>query len=216
MARSRTKIIRSETLAANEVLASVVLRLMTAVNDFGIANAAMREWDETTDRRKLARHKGGRMYFMRMQLGHVFEALIAVKEIKDDPTLRALVDRCDERTIESFEKVAAFLGTPDHYILLRFRNNAAFHYDRRLLGRHLKRLVDRNPGHVSTYSMGTEQLDWYFEVADAVGDRLVVREVFNIPDGADVAAEADAIVQRMHDMAEAFMDFAGHFIRQNV
>lgn len=216
MARSRTKIIRSVTLAANEVRASVILRLMTAVNDFSLANAIMREWDETTDRRKLARHKSGRMYFVRMQMGHVFEALFAVKEIRDDPALRALVDRCDEKTIASFEKVSAFISTPDYQMLLRFRNNAAFHYDRKLLGRQLTRLVEKHPGHFSTYSMGTEQLDWYFEVADVVADRLVVRDVFNIPEGADVAAEADAVVQRMHNMSEAFVDFAGHFIRQNV
>jgi hypothetical protein len=70
--------------------------------------------------------------------------------------------------------------------------------------------------HASVYSLGHDPLDWYFELGDLVIDRIVVRDIFRAPDDANVRAAIDPILLRMHTMANAFADFAGHFIRNHL
>jgi hypothetical protein len=149
----------------------------------------------------------------RMQMGHVYEALLIIQTIKANPRLTAAVKRCDQRTQASFDAVAVFLKSDDFKILRRIRNNAAFHYDGKLAIRHLEHIVEKFPNHPFAYSLGHETLDWYFQLGDEIIDRLVVRDIFKIPEGTDLRAELDAILLRLHKMATAFTDFAGYFIR---
>jgi hypothetical protein len=44
----------------------------------------------------------------------------------------------------------------------------------------------------------------------------VVRDIFKAPENVDVRAAIDPILMRMHMMASAFSDFAGHFIRNQL
>jgi hypothetical protein len=55
MARSRTRIIRSAKLLKDRERASVVLRMMMAVNDAGFAANALQEWTESVDDLKRSR-----------------------------------------------------------------------------------------------------------------------------------------------------------------
>jgi hypothetical protein len=216
MPRSTTRVIRTAALASNEQLAPILLRLMMAVNDISLANAALKEWDETEDPRKRARKDGGKLYYGRMQMGHIYEALLIIKDIKERPSLRGYVDRCDPRTIASFARVEAFLDSPDYRVALRLRNNAAFHYDDTLALRYLKNIRDRFPDHSSLYSLGSEQLDWYFEIGDLVLDTIVVRDIFRLNDRNELRGPIETVLDRLFQMAVAFMDFAGHFLRHYV
>ena len=67
--------------------------------------------------RKLARQIGGRLYYGRMLMAHVYEALNIVKDIQENAKLKALVDACDPETRASFGAVKAFLTTPDYGLL---------------------------------------------------------------------------------------------------
>lgn len=216
MARSTTRIIQTGKLARDPALASIVVRLMMSVNDIGVANAALNEWFHTEEKRKAARRDGGKLYFGRMQMGHIYEALLIIDEISKDSALRAYVARCDKKTIASFGVVEKFLKTPDYKMLLRLRNNAAFHYDAKLTVRYLQHIVDEASDHTSPYSLGTEPLDWYFPIADLVVDQIVVREIFGVKGYERFEEQRDEVMRRLNDMAIAFMDFSGHFIRQNV
>jgi hypothetical protein len=136
---STTWIIRTATLVADEDVASVIIRLMMALNDIAMANDGLAEWTVTTERKKRARQNGGRLYYGRMLMAHTFEALSIIEEIEDNPKLKTLVQACDPMTHSSFDAVAAFLKTQDYKkTLLRIRNNASFHYDRKLAVRALK------------------------------------------------------------------------------
>jgi hypothetical protein len=148
-----------------------------------------------------------------MLMAHVYEALNIVKDIQENAKLKALVDACDRKTRTSFDAVAAFLTTPDYGMLLRIRNNASFHYDRKLTVRAIEQIDKKFPDHVSTYSLGHDPLDWYFELGDLASDRIVVRDIFKAPEDAEVRAAIDPILMRMHTMATAFSDFAAYFIR---
>jgi hypothetical protein len=59
--------LRSEKLLHDEKLASVVLRLMMVMNDLGITNSSMYEWERTEDSKKRMRWRGGVLYFGRVQ-----------------------------------------------------------------------------------------------------------------------------------------------------
>jgi hypothetical protein len=48
-----------------------------------------------------------------------------------------------------------------------------------------------------------------------VGDRAAVREIFKVPEGADVVAETDKIVMHLHEILQMFGSFAGSLIWQN-
>lgn len=162
MLRSTTWIVRSDKLLRDKELASVILQLMMAVNDGSLANNALSEWDQTEDRLKKSRFHGGRMYFARMQLGHVFEAFDMVSEISKSDKLRELVSGADSATQTSFEKLAAFLGTEDHKVMARIRSNLSFHYDGKLSVRALEELLKKLPDDYSSMTFGTETLHWHF------------------------------------------------------
>jgi hypothetical protein len=90
---SRTWSVRSAKLLHDEKLGSVVLRLMIVMNDIGITNSSMVEWEKTKHPKKKARWRGGVLYFGRVQSAHLFEALKIIAEIKKDKDLMAAVDR---------------------------------------------------------------------------------------------------------------------------
>lgn len=187
-----------------------------ALNDIAMANEGLGEWTFTQERRKLVRQNGGKLYYGRMLMAHVYEALSIIENIQKSPKHMALVQACDPVTISSFLAVANFLTTADYEMLRRIRNNASFHYDGKLAVRALEKIDERFPSHVSTYSLGHDPLDWYFEMGDLASDRIVVRDIFKAPESADLRAAIDPILVRMHTMAKAFSDFAGHFIRNQL
>jgi hypothetical protein len=57
-------------------------------------------------------------------------------------------------------------------------------------------------------------LDWYSELADKVVDTIMVRDILNIPQGADARKEADIIFDQLWDVQMSFADFAGYYTRQ--
>jgi hypothetical protein len=65
---------------------------------------------------------------------------------------------------------------------------------------------------VGTISMGHTALDWHFEPGALVNERIAVRDVFQIPDDADVQVAADQILDDLHKVSDTFGRFAGNFI----
>jgi hypothetical protein len=210
---SRTFIVKSRRILHDPDLASVIVRLSMAMNDIGMANDGLGEWTTTlSNPKKKVRQNGGRLYYGRMLMSHVFEALDIINEIRRSPKLMAAVRASDRQTQASFATVAAFLGSQD--LLAQIRNSASFHYDKKRARNGIKKIVANYPTHDSVYSMGLDPLDWYFEIGDLVTDRIVVREIFAVPESVvDVSSAIDPILERMHQMAAAFSDFAGNFIR---
>jgi hypothetical protein len=186
---------------------------MIAMNDIGVTNSSMVEWEKTSDPKKKARWRGGVLYFGRVQSAHSFEALSIINEIKDDKDLMAAVDRADRRTRKSFETVAKFIDGADYNLMAKMRNVVAFHYEPKLTIRRLRKLVDKWPDHSMTYSLGSETLDWYFELGDLIADEIMIRDMFKVPEGADIQKAAIEVLDRLHKVATAFTDFAGYFIR---
>lgn len=128
MQKTTTWIVSIEKLAKLGDLGAVMVRLMTAVQDFALANHAMETWKAEQNRRLQGRKLGARMYFLRLQMSHIYEAFAIIKEIKDSPALTATVDKCDPKTRRSYQTLLKFLKSDDYKLLRRIRNNVGFHY----------------------------------------------------------------------------------------
>jgi len=63
--------------------------------------------------------------------------------------------------------------------------------------------------------MGSEPLDWYFELAEAVMDRIMIRDVFGLkqPRGPQRTKETELIAGRLQEISITFTNFAAHFVR---
>ena len=90
---SRTWSAKTAVVTADKELASVIVRLMMAMNDIALANEGLSEWIGTTDRRKVYLQNGGRLYYGRMLMAHIYEALSIIEDIQQDPKLRDAVQQ---------------------------------------------------------------------------------------------------------------------------
>jgi hypothetical protein len=205
---------KTARLLDDEKLASVLVRLMMVMNDIGITNSQMAEWQRTKDPKKQPRWRGAVLYFGRIQSAHLLEVLEIIREIDQSQRLKARVSQCSKTVNKCFGIITKFLDTDDHKLLTKLRNVVAFHYDPKLPMRRLKRLVETKPDHQFAYSMGDDTLDWYFELADLIADEVVVRDVFKIDEKEDIAAAAIKVLDRLHVIGDAFMRFAAYFVRE--
>jgi hypothetical protein len=219
MTRTRTKLIDYEKLQAHGSSAVLIVKLMMACNDMQLANEAMSNWKQEQPRNRQNRQAGATMYFVRLQMSHLLEALKVMGEIKKDPDLSALISSCDSRTQASFRKVEACLKGGHkhswfHKIVGSIRGDLTFHYNEsgKLIERTITERADRPGAQLSSITRGSTAYLWHFQIADEIVDGIVVRRIWNIPRGKDVRIEADAILDELHDIFLAFVDFAGEFI----
>src|SRR5229473_7612655 len=153
------------------------------------------------------------MYYVRMLIAHAFEALVVINKIRNDPALLKAVEACDRQTVASFNKVAARIGTAEYKMMRRVRNDVSFHYQDAIVRRAIESQSNKNPNMPLSLSVGHTPLDWHCEPGDKLVDSAVVRQIFEVPEGADVREEVDRIVVRIYELATDLSEFAGYFIR---
>jgi hypothetical protein len=213
MSRSTTNVVKFSWLAADSDLGQVLVRLMMACNDFSIANDMLGHWRTPTTRKQEARAESAQRYFLRLQISHVCEAMDIVDEIEGSPKLKAALAATDAQTQSSFDKLKKYKQGKHYTTMKLIRNKVSSHYDPVWIKDTIEELNTEHPAVVASISMGHES---HFEPADMVEDRLVVRKIFKIPVGADVRVEVDKILEVLHDVAAAFGDFAGYFVKHHV
>src|SRR3990172_253786 len=89
--------------------ASVILGLMMAFNDISLANHSLSEYKREQPRLRRHVQTGARMYFVRLQCGHLNEAMKVVRQIRDEATLRAEVGRCSAEVRVAFDRLTSCL-----------------------------------------------------------------------------------------------------------
>ncbi len=215
MSNSTHKFARLDALASKGKLGSVLVRLMMVVNDMSLAMDAQRRWTEDAGKDRAHRERGAKIYFVRLQISHIFEAIKVIEEIRDDPDLMKAVDRSGAPTRKGFATLLTFIGSAEFKMMARIRNNLTFHYDPKTIELALASLVAKHPDATGSVSLGDEPHHWFFEPGDMVADRAAVREIFKVPEGADVGVETDKIVMRLHEIVQMFGGVAGSLIWQN-
>lgn len=216
---THTRYLDFEKLEARGPSSATVIKLMMACNDMQLANEALAEWKKEQPPLRKGRQVGAGMYFIRIQIGHLFEGLQVIEEIKTDEGLMDLISRCDVQTRDSFEKLEAFLPKGPNRkefekIVGRIRNNLGFHYEEsgKLIMRAIEERARRPESRLASVTRGSTAYLWHFEAADAIVDSVVVRQIWGIPTDADLRAEADKYADRVHQIFLWFTDFAGEFI----
>lgn len=92
VSRSSHKYARLDALASKGKLGSVLVRLMMVVNDMSLAMDAQRRWTEDAGETRMHRERGAKIYFVRLQISHIFEAMKIIGEIAGNPGLMMAVD----------------------------------------------------------------------------------------------------------------------------
>jgi hypothetical protein len=217
MSRTHTRYIDFWLLQARAPSSATVVKLMMACNDMSLANQTLARWKPEYQTSGSMRAWGACLYAIRAQFGHLYEGLNIIKAIRADSQLLQIVDQCDQRTQESFQKSQAYLVPgAKRSELERFagivRSTVTFHYDEtgKLVERAIAALAKR--GRSSSVTRASTAPDWHFELADLVVDEVVCRQIWRIPEVANQSAEADKIVGELYDVFLTFMDFAGEFI----
>lgn len=216
MGRSTTRYTTFRRLKGTGEIASTILRLMMACNDLMLTDNSLATWkDEQRPQWKL-RGVGAAMYFIRVQIAHLFEAFSIIEDISGSAKLTEALAACDGRTQQSFQRVSDFIGSADYKKMRRIRNNLTFHYDAKVVEAALNKAAIAHPDVPFRVSMGDATIDWFFEPADRIIDRMVVRDIFAVPEGVDVRVETDNIIARLQEVAKTFADFAGYFIWHHI
>lgn len=199
--------------------AGVVIRLMMVCNDLTIANAYLRELREGQTR--VADHVrwGAGVYFLRMQIGHLSEAMSVIGALRKSPPLLRLVHQCTERGRDAFRELEACLMGQANFKqfesqMMRVRNKTAFHYDDKLVR---KALMDRAKTAIKPQSVtaSNDVQQVRFGVADAILDTLTVRHIWKIGE-LDLNEKLDEILDFGFRLFVAVMDFGQEFIMRYV
>lgn len=219
MPRTTTRYVDFGTLLTRGCSAVTVIKLMMAFNDLSLANEALSEWKKEQPKNKKPRQLGAMRYFVRMQLGHLYEGLKIIEEIRKNPRLSALVSRCGSHTQEAFQNLEHYLPggrKRAHFERLvgRIRHNLAFHYVQsgKLIGQAITDRATRLEACQSSITLGDTAYLSHFKVADDVVDSIVVRQIWGIPRNADLRVEADKVADDVHRIFLSFVAFAGEFI----
>ena len=201
--------------------ASVIIRLMMACNDIVLANQGLAKSKEEYVGIRNHIQRGVGMYFVRLQCGHLNEALKLIEEIKNDPDLFNSVKCCRQIAQEAFSKLEKCLeGGSDcdqfrTYVRL-VRNKIGFHYDKAFVDAALSSRANRPESRKSTITRGDHINLWRCTAADDIVDTIACREIWNIPLDADVRAEANRCAEFGSDLCKAFVEFCSEFIWQYI
>jgi len=160
---------------------------------------------------------GALMYFIRLQFGHLNEAIKLIQEIQDDTYLYERVNSCSQAAQDSFIKLLNCLkGGRDYKKFLqyvgRIRHNTAFHYDPTVIKKALADRASRAEARYSKITSGDHISLCRFKLADQIVDSVVCRQIWKIPKDADLRKEADECVMFGADLCKALLDFSGEFI----
>lgn len=217
MSRTRTLYIDLERLQASGDSASTIIRLMMACNDIALANQCLKKFKEDQTQIKKHVQRGALMYFVRLQCGHLNEALKIIQEIKDDKTLCNRMERCSQNAKESFKQVANCLkGGTEHKkfeeYVGKIRHKTVFHYDKKLVDRALTDRASREDANRSKITVGDDISLFRFELSDDIVNSIVCRQICKIPRSADLRPEIDNIMVWASDKGKYLLDFGGEFI----
>jgi hypothetical protein len=209
---SKTRLTTFKRLAGAGDIAPLLVQLMMAVNDLGIADHGLRYWSENPPSQYQDRAQGAKSYFVRLQIAHTFEALKIIGKIQRTPNFLKLVQQCDQHTQDAFARLASIIGTDNYKAMKRLRDAITFHYETNAIAEAIKRQNDKFPDHPLSLSIGNRTLDWYFEPADRMVDSIIIRDAIGLQAYPVASAEVDKVASRLQTIAEDLANFSGYFI----
>lgn len=221
MSKTLTMFVDFQRLHSCGNSASLIIRLMMAYNDISLANQCLSKFKEKHSPIRKHIQQGAGMYFVRLQCGHLNEAMKIIQEIRNDQNLSHKVKRCSQAAQDSFNKLVKCLkGGPDYKKFKKYvgkiRHTTVFHYDPVLVDRALWNRANGAKGNLSSITGGSDLSLCRFELADHIIDSIVCRLIWKIPQGADIRKEADLAADYGSDLCQSFITFSGEFISRYI
>jgi hypothetical protein len=190
---------------------------MRAADDIALANWGLSWFKEDQPRMRRHIQAGACRYFIRLQCGHLCEAVKLVDKFKENANLVHILSRCTPYAQEGYHRLLEVV--PDgarrkqfEKWILPIRNKIAFHYDESLTSKALERRLRNHDARRSTITRGSEMSLWRFVVADDIEDTIICRLLWKIPPNADIRSEADLRADFGSQLCVDFLDFAGDLI----
>lgn len=217
MSRTQTHFVDLSRLLFQKEKASLIIRLMMACNDISLANQCLAKYKKDQGRMRKHVQKGALMYFVRLQCGHLNEAMDLVQKICDDLELHERIERCSPYAKACFEDLKKCLkGGCDHSkfkdYVMKVRHKTVFHYDPKLVERALADRASRPEARISKITRGDHISFWRFELSDDIVDSIICRHIWKIPRNADLREQADKIADFGSNLCVSFLEFCGEFI----
>jgi hypothetical protein len=219
MSRSRTVFIDLQRLSSCGNDASIIIRLMMACNDLFLANQFLSMCQGAQPPIHKHVQRGAMMYFVRLQCGHLNEAMKIITEIKQDKKLCDEVKKCSRPAQESFTELTSCLsgGANEKKFnqdVGKIRHNTVFHYDERarLIKTALRDRAGRQAARPSKITTGDRINLIRFELADDIIDTIVCRQIWGIPRQSNLREEADRHAKFGSDLCKSFLVFSDEFI----
>jgi hypothetical protein len=222
MARTRTLYVNLRRLALRPQEAGIILRLMMVCNDMALANSRLGAATEGRDGVPEHLAWGSKMYAIRLQIGHLNEAMPIFEDLRNCDALMAVVESCTQYARDCFAEVTSCLkGGANHKLFIKrigiVRHKTVFHYDHDLVVEALKdRANTAKQPQSLTVSNDVRQMR--YGVADAILDTLTVRHIWKLRD-ADINDKLDEVLafgERLHRASVEFgQEFIVRYIRQN-
>jgi hypothetical protein len=217
LARIISRYIDFDLLRRRGRSSATVVKLMMACNDMSLANQSLADWKKEQPPRRKTRAFGARIYFLRMQFGHLYEGLSVIEELQRDSSLLAIVEDCDPQTQCSYHEILTYQKGGSRHAVLRdlagkVRHNLAFHYAQ--AGTLIERAIDdfAKRGKTSSVTRADTAPDWHFELADVIVDQVICRGLFGVSPGIGDTEKIDEAAMQIHALFLSFMDFSGEFI----
>ena len=207
-----TKTTTFSHIASKGALGTVLVRLMMFINDLSLFNDALEQWHKYEDEPHKKRAAGAKMYFVRLMISHIYEALKLMNDINANSELRNAVGQCDQKTQELFKKIAPLFGGDQFKKMGKVRNDITFHYLHDKVEPALATLAKKFPNNERPISIGEKSIETYFEPSDRVIDNAVLREIFGLPEDGDPSAEIEKVIESMQLIGEDVATFAALFI----
>lgn len=203
--------------------AIIVVKLMMAFNDLAVANEGLAIFKERNATKQSSKDRGAAMYFIRLQASHLHEAMKIFDSIATHERLRNVVAQCSEASKSAFDRLVALRTEEEQRrkfekFVGRLRHNLTFHYDEsgNLIKQAMESRAKKPEGNPTSITRGTEPYSWRLTAADDVVDSIVCRQIWNIPEDADLRAEADLAADYGHKIFVIFVDFASEFVMRYV
>ncbi len=213
----RTRLVDIGKLSRRGDEGAIVVGLMIAFNDLSMANVAHTLYNEDTSR-YTNYDRGAGIYFARIQMAHLFEALDLVKEVDRNATLLAVVAQCGDSTANHFTELISYAlgGNKRKLFADRFqslRHTIAFHYDLREVKDALSERSQRK-GDVAHLICEADDIRLaHFQLADDVVDTLVCTRAWKLAPGPNLPEDANDVLSFGFEIYTHFIRFVGAFVR---
>lgn len=217
MTRTQTTFVDLSRLISQKKEASLIIRLMMACNDISLANQCLAQYKK--DQPPIRKHvqKGALMYFVRLQCGHLKEAMDLLQKLCADKYLFKRVDNCSQEAQLSFKRlIDCFKNGPNYNkyrdYILKVRHKTVFHYDGKLVEKALADRANRTGAKISKITRGDHISLWRFDLSDDIVDSLICRQLWKIPREENLREKADEISDFGSNLCVSFLDFCGEYI----